>query len=125
MRGEGLLPSEISLVGRYNNLSESRARDNLERFSTNLCWHPGRIPKSLDDTAPTTVSWLHIDLNSATATLEVLEFLWPRMPEGAVLLFDDHGWLFWDDTRQAINRYLRSRPVTLLPLSTGQAMYFR
>ena len=125
MRGEGLLPSEISLVGRYSSLSESRARANLERFSTNLCWHPGYIPESLDDTAPTTVSWLHIDLNSATATLDVLEFLWPRMPEGSVLLFDDHGWLFWDDTRQTINQYLRSRPGTLLPLSTGQALYFR
>ena len=125
MRDEGLLPSESSLVGRYSSLSESRARDNLKRFSTNLCWHSGFIPESLDNSAPDTVSWLHIDLNSATATLEVLEFLWPKMPEGAVLLLDDYGWLFWDDTRQIVDRFLRSRPGSLLPLSTGQAMYFR
>lgn len=125
MRVDHLDTSEQYQAGNYGTLSREVAERNLRRFEGRIVWHPGYIPETLDLTAPDRIHWLHIDLNSAKGTLEALEFFWPRLVSGGVALFDDYGWLGWDQTRHAVDRFLKDKPGTLLPLPTGQALYFR
>lgn len=125
MRCEILTDAEQPVTESYGDLSQTRTRLNLAHFSTHLRWHPGFIPATLDETAPESISWLHIDLNSAATTTAVLEFFWPRLQTDGVIVFDDYGWTFFDETRVAVNEFFASRPGTLLPLPTGQAFYFR
>jgi hypothetical protein len=124
MRDGLLTESESEMSGAYSTLSMERTRHNLSRFADHLDWHPGHLPQTLDTDAPTEVSWLHVDLNSAAATTEVLKFFWPRLADEAVIVFDDYGWTYFDDTRLAINEFLDDRQGALLPLPTGQAFYF-
>ena len=125
MRSEVLTDREQPLTGAYSESSEERTRHNLAAYASNLRWHPGVIPATLDETAPLSLSWLHIDLNSSTATSSALEFFWPRLTDQGMIVFDDYGWALYEDTRIAVNEFFRSRPGTLLPLPTGQAFYFR
>lgn len=125
MRADHMLASEGYQEGNYRTLSREVTARNLSQFHDRISWHPGYIPETLDETAPDAIHWLHIDLNSAKPTLEALEFFWPRLVVGGVALFDDYGWLGWDDTRRVVDTFLESRPGTLLPLPTGQALYFR
>lgn len=124
MREDGLTTSEGGMDGRYGALSQNLTRRNLDKYGPNLFWHPGYIPETLDDSAPETVSWLHIDLNSAKTTMLVLDFFYPRIRPGGVVLFDDYGWDGNTEMRITVDDWFREKTGTLFPLPTGQAIYF-
>ena len=125
MRTDQLLEKETFLTGSYGQLSMQRTRKNLSKHSDIVFLHPGYIPESFDAKAPEAISWLHIDLNSAVATEEALSFFWPRLLENGVIIFDDYGWIEYEDTRKTAAGFLNDKPGTLMPLPTGQALYFR
>ena len=124
MREDGLTASEGGMEGRCGALSQNLTRRNLERYGQVLHWHPGRIPATLDESAPEAVSWLHIDLNSAKTTIQVLDFFFPRIWPGRVVLLDDYGWDGNTEMRLAVYDWLSEKTGTLLPLPTGQAIFF-
>jgi hypothetical protein len=125
MRAESLTVSESAHTGTYEALQMERTRRNLAQHGQRLHWHPGYIPHTLEEDAPAHLSWLHIDLNSSVATTQALEFFWPRLLPGAVVLFDDYGWRYYADTKTAVDDFFSDRPGSLMPLPTGQAIYFR
>ena len=125
MRTDQLLEKETFLTGSYGQLSMQRTRKNLSKHSDIVFLHPGYIPESFDAKAPEAISWLHIDLNSAVATEEALSFFWPRLLENGVIIFDDYGWSHFEETRKTVAGFLNDKPGTLMPLPTGQALYFR
>lgn len=129
MRSEFLLESEQQSVGRYSNISIQRVRNNLSEFN-NVIYHPGYIPESLyaDPPSPDKISFLHIDLNSANPTIATLEYFFPRLMqerEGGVILFDDYGDINYSPTKKAVDRFFAGKPGILMPLPTGQAIYYK
>lgn len=74
--------------------------------------------------APSSIVYLHIDLNAAIPTLKSLEFFYPRLVRGGVIIFDDYGWREYDDTRVVINEFFNDKPGLILCLPTGEAIYF-
>jgi hypothetical protein len=125
MHTEQLLESETSQTGSYGQLSMQRTRKNLSKHSDIVFLHPGYIPESFDAKAPEAINWLHIDLNSAVATEEALSFFWPRLLENGVIVLDDYGWTYFEETRKIAAEFFDDKPGTLMPLPTGQAFYFR
>jgi len=127
MRKEELLYSETGYIGNYGQLNIERAKKNLSEFSDHLIYHAGYLPETLSSlpAPPLSVHYMHIDLNSALPTLRMLEFFWPHMPRGGVILFDDYGWMGYEDTKNIIDEFFAGRDGLLLKLPTGQALYFR
>lgn len=82
----------------------------------------GSLPDTLDDGAPERVSYLHIDLNAAEPERRTLEFFWDRLVPGAMVLFDDYGWVACAAQKSAIDEVLRNRGVEALTLPTGQGL---
>lgn len=126
MRNENLLESEKHLIGDYSNISLQRVKKNLSEFD-NVVYHPGYIPESLHvkPSPPEKISYLHIDLNSATPTIAALEFFFPRLMRGGVVLFDDYGWNNHRPTKKSVDQFFADKPGILMPLPTGQAIYYR
>ena len=127
MRAGELMDSEQVRAGWYAGLAEERTRDNLAPYAEHLEFHRGYIPESLTATSPSpaSVDYLHIDLNAAGPTVAACEHFWPRLSSGAVVLFDDYGWLEYAETKRAVDDFLADQSGTLLKLPTGQAIYFR
>jgi hypothetical protein len=127
MRNDELLPSEARDLGTYSSLSMSRTQANLAEFADQIIYHPGHIPASLDGppSAPAHVVFLHIDLNSAMPTQAALDRFGPRMPPGAVVVFDDYGWRGYPETKEVVDAWAAERPGTLLKSPTGQALFFQ
>jgi len=126
MKSEYLLESERTEAGQYSYLSLDNTKRNLQPFDGNAFFVKGFIPDSFKNaTIPSEIAWLHIDLNSALPTAAALNALFDRMPSGAVILFDDYGWVGWHDTKLAIDRFFEGKPGVLLPMPTGQAMFFK
>jgi len=126
MRQEELLESEYWHVNLYKNLDIDSTKQNLNEFSQNLVFHQGYIPESLNKKpdAPDSIFYLHIDLNSAKPTESALDFFYPRLVPGGVILFDDYGWDAYEDTKNAIEDFFTNKPGILMKLPTGQAIYF-
>lgn len=124
MRPADLLESERSQEGKFSWLSVEETRSNLSDHAEYCRYHVGYIPDTLDDSAPSSVNYLHIDLNAAGATESALQFFLPRLAPGALVVFDDYGWGYWADTRKSVDRIVSEAEGTLLPLPTGQAFYF-
>jgi len=126
MREKELLETEINHVGNYSELDINIAKNNLEEFNENLIYHVGYIPKSLDiEKSPKTIVYMHIDLNSTKPTLSALEFFFPKVVKGGIILFDDYGQEEYRDTKKIVDEFFSDKSGLLLKLPTSQAIYFR
>jgi len=126
MKSEHLLESEKKSVGYYSYLDIENTKNNLAAFQGETVFIKGYIPKSFETSDnPTEIVWLHIDLNSAMPTKEALQFFFEKIQPGGVILFDDYARQGDYDTRLVINDFFSGKSGVLLPLPTGQAVYFK
>jgi hypothetical protein len=127
MRAQELTGDEVRMVDKYEGLSLERTKKNLSKFNDDIIYHQGYIPESLTMTPPppNSIAYLHIDLNSAKPTLGVLEFYFPRLLKGGVILFDDYGWKGYEESKEKIKEFFEDKPGILLLMPTGQAIYYR
>ncbi len=126
MRKSELLETERHHVGNYSELDLDRTKKNLKEFEDRLIYHVGYIPESLvSEDSPESIVYMHIDLNSAKPTLATLEFFFPRLVKGEVILFDDYGQEEYKDTKNVVDKFFSDKPGLLLKLPTSQAIYFR
>lgn len=127
MKEDKLFESESSHIGAYANLNIETTEKNLAEFKDNTIYHVGYIPESFHTLpeAPTSIIYLHIDLNSAKTTLEALEFFFPRLTRGGVIVFDDYGQIEYKETKRTVDKFFSDKPGILLKLPTSQAIYFR
>ena len=126
MRENELLETEMDHVGNYSELDLNTTKKNLKEFEDNLIYHVGYIPESLvSEETSKSIVYIHIDLNSAKPTLAVLEFFFPKLVNGGVILFDDYGQEEYKETKNVIDKFFSEKPGLLLKLPTSQAIYFR
>ena len=126
MKPEYLLDSEKSFTGNYSYLSVENTQKNLIEFKESILFNKGYIPDSFKNSInPSEVVWLHIDLNAALPTLHSLEYFFEKLCTGGVILFDDYAWHEQLDTKKVVDKFFSEKSGVLLPLPTGQAIYFK
>jgi O-methyltransferase len=54
-------------------------------------FHPGLFPRSAEAVADRRFSFVHLDLDMANGTADALEFFYPRLLAGGVLIGDDYN----------------------------------
>jgi O-methyltransferase len=57
--------------------------------------------------------FVHIDVDVFQSAKDVLDFVWPRMPVGGTVVFDDYGFPTCDGIPKLVNEY-RGRPDMLV-----------
>ena len=125
MKSEYLYDTEKEHIGKYDGQSIQNTKKNLEQYSDKIKYHVGYIPKTLDNSAPNEISYLHIDVNSAKTTNEILEFFYPRLVSGGLILFDDYGWTAYNETRKTIDKFLHVKNGILFISPTGQGIFYK
>lgn len=119
-----LYSSEFRQIGRYENNDLENTKKNLGSFK-NVKFIKGFIPKTLNNkNCPKNIDWLHLDLNSAKPTMQVLNFYEKRLTKNSIILFDDYGSVSHELARIKIDNWCKKRKGILWALSTGQAVYF-
>ena len=98
-----------------------------QRFADypNVTVTKGFIPDILDEVAPQTIAFLHIDLNNAPAEVGALDRLFDRVSPGGIVLFDDYGWRGYRAQKDAEDPWLAARGYQVLELPTGQGLVFK
>ena len=126
MKIENLNNEEASWEGDYSYLQIENTKKNLEEFLDVITFVKGYIPDTFNrDDEPEKISWLHIDLNSSKPTIESLEYYYNRLRNGGVVLFDDYGSTSFVTTRKLVDNWFKDKKGQLLPMPTGQAIFFK
>lgn len=66
-------------------------------------------------------SFAHIDVDLYQATKDSLDFVYPRMLKGGIILFDDYGFPGCFGAKKAVDDYLADKPELIIVSITGQA----
>jgi O-methyltransferase len=83
----------------------------------------GIFPDSAKGLNPEKFSFVHLDLDLYQATLESLEYFYPKMVIGGTLVTHDYSTA--DGVRNAFNEFALKQNIAVIPLSGSQAMIIR
>jgi hypothetical protein len=104
---------------------------DLNRIRANFAEWPnavvvqGAVPEVLPRVPTESVAFLHIDMNSAAPECAALEYFWPKLSPGAIVLFDDYARREYPELREALDPTARKLGANVLSLPTGQGMIVR
>lgn len=85
-----------------------------------LSFYQGIFPQTAAPVADHRFCFVHLDVDLKSSTLGCLEFFYPRMLPGGVILTHDYSYL--DGVRDAFTEFLSGRPERAIELPTSQAM---
>lgn len=127
---EGLSPPEAEdqpnspMAFRWSSgdlaVSIEEAMDKLGRFD-NIRYHKGWIPSRFDEVAQLRFSFVHVDVDLYQPTRDSIEFFYPRLVPGGILLCDDYGYHTCPGARKAFDDFVANVPErSVIHLPTGQ-----
>jgi O-methyltransferase len=85
----------------------------------------GRCPESLSEVygnGRRAISFLHVDLNFHEAEISSLDYLWPYITLGAIILLDDYANPGRELQQQKHKKYFESKGLEVLTTATGQGL---
>jgi O-methyltransferase len=98
------------------------ALNNLSEFN-NVKLHKGWIPEIFNDLKKTTYSYVHIDVDLYEPTKDCIEYFYPKMVSGGVMICDDYGSYKTIGARKAFLDFFGKDSILELP--TGQAIVYK
>ncbi len=85
----------------------------------------GEIPHTLKEVEIGEVCYLMLDMNIAFPEVAALDFFWEKLVPGAVVLFDDYGWLAYGEQKASHDNFAKRYGVKILTLPTGQGLLLK
>ena len=82
----------------------------------------GVVPESLSMAQIDRVAYLSIDMNIAYPERKAIEYFWPKLSTGAIVVLDDYGWHRYEAQKETMDEFARSVGVEVLTLPTGQGL---
>ena len=100
--------------------TEAVARATLAGFDVEL--HAGWIPERFSEIVDGDFCFVTVDVDLHAPTRDSIEFFYPRMVPGGVMLFDDYGSGFQSPgTAKAIDDFMADKPESVIASPTAQA----
>lgn len=103
----------------YLSVAEEVARKNLSEFSQGH-FYRGWIPTRFGEVADCRFCLVHLDVDLYEPTRDILEFFYPRMNAGGLMICDDSGLAKCPGARRAMEEFFAKRSEPLIDLPTGQ-----
>jgi O-methyltransferase len=95
-----------------------KVRANLGAFDK-VELHKGWIPERFPDVADQRFSFVHIDVDLKQPTLQSVEFFYPRLNEGGILICDDYGFATCPGATTAVDGFLGDKTEKMIRLPGG------
>jgi hypothetical protein len=103
---------------------EEETRKNLSGFD-DVAIYRGWIPERFPEIADRRFALVHVDVDLYEPTCESLAFFWPRLVDNGILVCDDYGSRRCPGAKQAMDEFFAGADVSLIELTTGQALVTR
>jgi O-methyltransferase len=106
--------------GDFSDTGAEKVIKGLSRLNGNFQAHVGffsdTIPK-LAAEGPRKLSFAHIDADLYESVRDALEFCYPRMSPGGLIILDDYGAPTCAGAKHAADEFFSTRPETIVKLS--------
>lgn len=115
-----------TLVHNQMNYEECFAQtiNNFARFPVKFV--RGKVPDTLTQfPRERRVSYLSLDMNIAYPEQAALEYFWPLMLPGGVIILDDYGHRGHEEQQRVADQFARLNGVSVLCLPTGQGLIIK
>ena len=87
---------------------------------------PGPVPETLAQLpADARFAFAHIDMNCAPPEVAAATYLWDRLSDGGMILLDDYAYAGYRHQKVAMDKFAKSKNVSVLSLPTGQGLIVR
>ncbi|MEE4300089.1 MAG: TylF/MycF/NovP-related O-methyltransferase [Pseudomonadales bacterium] len=103
---------------------ERVCREKLAAF-TQCRFYRGWIPERFPEIEDRRFALVHIDVDLLEPTRDALEFFWPRLEPGGVIVSDDYGFATCPGVTKAFDEFFAERPEQPLPIPTGQVLVWK
>lgn len=103
---------------------EDAIRQAIAEFD-NYHIYRGWIPQRFGEVSKQEFCLVHIDVDLYQPTLDSLDFFYPRMVRGGIMLMDDYGFVTCPGAKRAADEYFAGKPEPILMLTTGQSMVIK
>ncbi len=103
-------------------VGEEIAATNLAAFHGNFTLLKGWIPDRFTEVYSKRFSLVHIDVDLYDPTLASLEFFYPRMNPGGMIVCDDYGFDTCPGARTAMDNFAKTVNKSVIHLTTGQGI---
>ena len=100
------------------------ARAALRAFPQ-VAFHPGWIPAVFASLPDAQWSFVHIDVDLYEPTHASLDYFYPRLARGGVIICDDYGAPLFPGAHRAWDRYCEEHEVPYVVLDTGQSVILK
>ena len=85
----------------------------------------GTIPETLSEITSSEIAYACVDLNSVLPETKALEYLWPKLVEGGILVLDDYANPGRHEQKAAHDAFAESVGTEVLSLPTGQGLLLK
>ena len=102
----------------------AKVQANLAQYPR-VAYHAGWIPDCFAEAEGLRFAFVHIDVDLYAPTRDAVEFFYPRLSPGGILVCDDYGFLTCPGAQRALDEVLAGRPERLIRLPTGQAYFVK
>jgi len=130
----------IHLFDSFEGLSEPTEKDNaghkgamavsLETVKQNLSdfpdikYYKGFVPERFNEVKDLRFSFVYIDVDLYQPARDSLEFFYPRMLKGGIIMIDDYGFNTFTGCKKAVDEISEKLGFKIIPLSSGQCVIF-
>lgn len=104
-------PCEKDNFHKKGDFSNVRFRDikNTFRPLKHVYLHKGWIPQTFKGLEDSKIAFAHIDLNLYQSCLDALDFIYPRVSHGGILVFDDYEVETCKGSKLAVDEFFRGK----------------
>lgn len=85
----------------------------------------GTVPNTLNQVDTERVSYLSIDMNCVGPEIAALDFFWPKMVKGGIIVLDDYCYDNFAEQNQAHAQWAANNGANILTIPTGQGVIIK
>lgn len=123
---EGLPPDCEHDPGCHHDGEYTCSLENVSNYLkdySNVTYHKGIFPDSARDVPDQQYAFVHFDVDLYEGTLGCLEYFYPRMVAGGVMLSHDYGML--EGVEKAFTDFMADKPEPVIEHATTQCMIIK
>ena len=102
-------------AAEFSDTSLARVKGYIQQQNDNVSYHQGYFPESIPPQLRTErFAFVHLDADLYAPIRSGLEFFYPRLPAGGVLLVHDYN--AWIGSRTAVDEFFTDKPEVPIPM---------
>lgn len=122
-QGAATIDEKFQKAGAFHGSLET-VKSTLRDFPR-IEYHRGWIPQSFEGIPEKQYKFVHLDLDLYEPIKGSVEYFYPRMVKGGVIVIDEYGFPRWPGARKAVDEYCNDHGITPLSLTTGNGVLIK